>query len=62
MNKGLKAHAYATLLYLIMLFIGWMLGANEMSIEIKYIFILGYGLVQAGIGIICYIDRWYEKD
>jgi heme A synthase len=58
MNKGIKAHLYASLLYLIVIFILLLQNKNVTS-EVQYILALGYVLIQIGIGILCYLEDWY---
>ncbi len=58
MNKGIKAHLYASLLNLIVIFILLLQNKNVTS-EVQYILALGYVLIQIGIGILCYLEDWY---
>lgn len=61
MNKGLKAHLYATLLYLIVIFIA-VFQNNSLTNEVRYILAIGFALIQVGIGILCYLERYYNKE
>jgi hypothetical protein len=61
MNKGIKAHLYASLLYLIVIFILLLQNKNVTS-EVQYILALGYVLIQIGIGILCYLEYWYFEE
>jgi heme A synthase len=58
MNKGIKAHFYSSMLYLITVFILLLQNKNVTS-EAQYILALGYVLIQIGIGILCYLEDWY---
>jgi hypothetical protein len=58
MNKGIKAHFYASMLYLIIL----LLQNKNLTSEVQYILALGYVLIQIGIGILCYLEYWYFEE
>jgi heme A synthase len=58
MNKGLKAHLYATFLYLILIVIA-LFQNNNITNEVRYILAIGFFIIQTGIGMICYLEEWY---
>ena len=60
MNKGLKAHLYATLLYVIVIIIT-LFKNNSVTIEVRYILALGFFMIQVGIGILCYLEEYYNE-
>lgn len=59
MNRGLKAHIYASVMYGIMLLIV-LVGNNDITNEARYILAGGFVFIQIGIAMICYMEEWYE--
>jgi hypothetical protein len=66
MNKGLKAHLYATLLYVIVTIIIYLQfkfigNSDNITTEVIYVLGLGFFLIQVGIGILCYLEEYYNN-
>jgi hypothetical protein len=59
MNKGLKAHIYSTIIYIIpVIFILLNVTLNfEITITISVV----YFILQLAIALISYLESWYDK-
>ena len=59
MNKGLQAHLYSTIMYLIpisLLFIK----SSSITNVVLYFVAVGYIIIQGGIAILSYLENWYD--
>jgi hypothetical protein len=58
LSIALKAHLLSTILYMVPIVYLTLVVINE---DAKYIFAIGYVLLQLGIGMISYLEDWYFK-
>jgi hypothetical protein len=59
MNKGLKAHLYATGLFLVMMSILLLKSGVYVSDLVVYVLMSAFFIVHAGVAMICYLEDWY---
>lgn len=61
MSKGLKAHIYSTILFLVPIFILLFENKEPIPIQIRYVLSMGYCIIQIGVGVLCYLENWYDE-